>query len=101
MWSAFQFTGCQKIGRKPQTVNVDSYRKNVDRTSIFPSVFGAYGIPLMYEVGLHTLVLILNSWLLELCCFQMSEFCLERDLKLDMISIQVCINIYILGGHLR
>ncbi len=44
---AFQLTGCPQIGPEPQTNKVDSYQKNVDRTSSFWSSFGASGIPLL------------------------------------------------------
>jgi hypothetical protein len=43
--SAFQLTGCPKIGPKPQIKKVDSYKKNVQRTSSFWSILQAYGIP--------------------------------------------------------
>ena len=40
-------TGCQKNGRKPQTLKVDGYSLTVNQTSIFWSIFWAYGIPLL------------------------------------------------------
>ncbi len=49
-WSAF-LTGCQKLGLSTQSVNIGSYKKTVDRPSIFLSIFRAYGIPLMVALG--------------------------------------------------
>jgi hypothetical protein len=48
--STFQLTGCPKIGPEPQIEKVDSYKKNVERTSSFWSIFRAYGIPLFFPV---------------------------------------------------
>ena len=58
--SAFQLTGCPQIGPEPQTKKVDSYKKNVDGTSSFWSIFGAYGIPLMAGSRTHKTLQVLN-----------------------------------------
>ena len=45
-------TGCQKLGVKTQSVNVGRNGKTVDGSSIFWSIFRAYGIPLEIFLGM-------------------------------------------------
>ena len=42
-------TGCQKLGVKNQSEKVDRNGKTGHGSTIFSSIFGAYGIPLMAE----------------------------------------------------
>jgi hypothetical protein len=39
--------GCQKLGLSTQSVNINSYKKTVDRLSIFQSILLAYWILLI------------------------------------------------------
>ncbi len=62
-WSAFQY-GMPKNGQKSQTLKVDGYSRNCrPKTSIFRSIFRAYGIPLLKETNAQAALVLWFS-----CC---------------------------------